>query len=47
MINKTIRILNGTLGRLTSMQGDSVGYIKDKIKMLEELKKRNEEKWKQ
>ena len=31
MIDKTIRILNGAIGRITSMHGDSVGYMNLKI----------------
>jgi len=38
MINKTIRILNGAIGRITSMHGDSVSYMKKKIDNLNKLK---------
>ena len=38
MIDKTIRILNGAIGRMTSMHGDSVGYMKKKIDNLNKLK---------
>ncbi len=38
MIDRTIKILNGAIGRITSMHGDSVKYMKEKINSLNKLK---------
>jgi len=40
MIDKTIRILNGAIGRITSMRGDSVDYMNLKIHDLNVVRQR-------
>ena len=42
MIDKTIRILNSAIGKITSLQGNPVDYLKNKIKELEQIKGKKE-----